>query len=232
MSRRAGTPEPKIFGKTILLSVSYLVLALACLIQWHPGNAWSRLDVFSGSYLALRAIGNIHSILSSRRAFESHKLRSEWWGTTSNPRGIPWVVLLMLGDLLVFFDYGHWHTLPSLELPVLQSAGLGVYGCTTVWQVWTDKCLARYFASQSATRTPIGDGPFRYIRHPRYTGAMAGKIAFALVFASVFGWVLGFVWLSYLSRVVVIEEAHLKKLFGEQYEIYKQRTARVLPGVY
>jgi protein-S-isoprenylcysteine O-methyltransferase Ste14 len=109
---------------------------------------------------------------------------------------------------------------------------LGVYVSAVMWQAWTDTRLAKYFASREASRVPIRRGPFRYIRHPRYAGAIAGKIAFALVFASILGWVLAWAWLLYLLRNVTVEEEHLRNLFGDQYELYARKTARLLPGIY
>jgi protein-S-isoprenylcysteine O-methyltransferase Ste14 len=231
-SRETGTPAPNIAKSTCLLSFSYLAVALACLIQWRTSGTWSRVDVFSGGYLVLRAIGTVHSILSARRAFRSRELRREWWGTTANPGGTKWVVLFMLGDLTVFLDYGHWHTLPSLERPMLQALGLGLYGCTMVWQVWTDTCLGKYFANHEAVPTPITTGPFRHIRHPRYAGVIVAKIAFALTFASTLGWVLAAIWLVYLMRNVAAEEAYLRRIFGDRYQIYARTTARLLPRIY
>jgi protein-S-isoprenylcysteine O-methyltransferase Ste14 len=33
-------------------------------------------------------------------------------------------------------------------------------------------------------------GPYRYVRHPRYSAAIVAKVAFALALASILGWVL------------------------------------------
>lgn len=142
------------------------------------------------------------------------------------------MVLLMLGDLVVFLDYGHWHTMASLERHALQGLGLGLYACAAAWQWWTDRSLAKYFSSPQAGRAPIREGPFNYVRHPRYAGAVTGKVAFGLVFASLLGWLLALSWLLLLLRNITAEEAHLRKLFGVQYEVYARRTARLLPGIY
>jgi hypothetical protein len=55
------------------------------------------------------------------------------------------VMLLMAADLTIFLDYGHWLLVPELKQPVLRSFGLGLYLATSVWKVWTDIYLARYF---------------------------------------------------------------------------------------
>jgi protein-S-isoprenylcysteine O-methyltransferase Ste14 len=213
-------------------SLVYILLAGACLISWRTPDLWSRFDLFSGGYLVLRTLGSAHSLVTSRKAFRSRQVMQEWWAVTSDPQGIQRTILLMLADLVVFVDYGHWHTLPTLERPVLQGMGLALYAVALGWQVWTDAHLARHFAGDHAQRGPMDQGPFRYVRHPRYAGAILAKCAFALVFASALGWLLALTWAILLLKKVSVEEQHLRHMFGNEYETYAQRTARLLPGVY
>jgi protein-S-isoprenylcysteine O-methyltransferase Ste14 len=142
----------------------------------------------------------------------------------------------MLADLTVFLDYGHWQLMPELKRRGLQSLGLGLYALSAGWQMWSDTYLARYFGGNEPAKEPmskpITEGPFRYVRHPRYAGAMVGKIAFALVFASVLGWPLAAAWILMLFRKVLMEETRLRDLFGAEYETYARHTARLVPGVY
>jgi protein-S-isoprenylcysteine O-methyltransferase Ste14 len=219
------------FGVTAVLSLAYLVLAFGCLIQWGP-RPWVRVDLFSGGYLALRVVGALCSLISARQAFRSKPLTREWWGQTSNPAIVKWVILLMLGDLMVFLDYGHWRIISWLERPVLQGLGLALYLFSAVWQVWTDSHLARHFNDDRFEQGPTVVGPFRYIRHPRYAAAILGKIALALVFASLLGWLLLLPWIVLLLHKVRAEEVHLREMFGAGYDAYAQRTARLLPGIY
>ena len=232
MDRTLNTQESGRVAITGALSLAYLLLALACLLQWGTARPWGRVDLFSGVYLGLRLLGALHSLASSHRAFRSRSLRREWWGQTSNAATVRWVILLMLGDLMVFLDYGHWHVVSSLERPALQGVGLGLYLLAAVWQIWTDSCLARHFSDERSQEAPTIVGPFRHMRHPRYAAAILGKIAFALVFASIFGWLLLLPWTVLLLQKVIAEEAHLHKLFGSRYQEYAERTARLLPGLY
>jgi len=213
-------------------SLAYLVLTLVCLVDWRSSEHWRHVDFFSGLYLGMRVLGAIYSTVVSRGAFRSEELMREWWGLSSDPKTIQRVVILMLADLVVFFDYGHWHTLPALERPVLQGMGLTLYAAASAWQAWTDAYLARHFASDHARRGPMDHGPFRYVRHPRYAAAILAKSAFALVFASALGWLLALAWAALLLKKVSVEEDHLRNMFGNEYETYARRTARLLPGVY
>jgi protein-S-isoprenylcysteine O-methyltransferase Ste14 len=114
----------------------------------------------------------------------------EWWALESDQPAPRMVVLLMLADLAVFFDYGHWQWGAKLQQPLLQSLGLGLYAAVAIWQTWTDTYLARYFSQQHREAVPMDHGPYRYVRHPRYSAAIVAKVAFALALASILGWVM------------------------------------------
>ena len=221
-----------IFGKTLAYSLAYVGVAIACLVQWHSPKPWARLDWFAGAYFALRLLGSLHSIISSVGVFRSGALRQEWWALNSDPTGPKWVMILMALDLFVFLDYGHWRFTPSLVRPTLQIIGIAIYIFVTFWQIWTDSYLARYFNLNQQALLPMNDGPYRHVRHPRYAAAIAGKFAMALIFASALGWLLVIAWGLLLLNKIAIEEKHLRKLFGVQYESYARTTARVIPGLY
>jgi protein-S-isoprenylcysteine O-methyltransferase Ste14 len=221
-----------ILWKTLTGSLGYLCIALACLIQWKGPSPWLRLDWFAAGYFGLRLIGSLHSIISSMGAFRSRPLRQEWWALNSDPSGPQWVMFLMALDLVVFLDYGHWRFTPWLERPALQTTGLVLYLAVTVWQIWTDGYLAKYFNRGETEPVPMNRGPYRYVRHPRYAAAIVGKVAMALIFASVFGWALVIAWGLLLLKKIAVEEKHLREMFGPRYESYARTTARVIPGVY
>ena len=222
----------KMFGKTLACSLAYLAVAVACLIQWNSPRPWARIDWFAGTYFALRLVGSLHSMVSSLGAFRSRPLRQEWWALNYDPAGPQWVMVLMALDLVVFLDYGHWQLSPALARPALQVAGIVLYLAVTFWQIWTDSYLARYFNQNGQPLIPMNSGPYRFVRHPRYAAAIAGKVAMALTFASLFGWLLVFGWGLLLLNKISAEEKHLREMFGMQYESYARSTARVIPGIY
>jgi protein-S-isoprenylcysteine O-methyltransferase Ste14 len=220
------------FWITLTFSLGYLVLALACLVRWGNPHPWLRIDFFSGGYLALRFLGSIHSLVSSREVFDSKPVMREWWALESDHSAPPLVVFLMAADLAVFLDYGHWRLVPALEQTWLQSLGLGLYLAVAIWQTWTDTYLARYFGRGNPEAVPMDHGPFLYVRHPRYSAAIIAKVAVALALASVLGWALAGAWTIVMLRKIAVEEAHLRTVFGTRYQTYSQRTAKVLPGIY
>jgi protein-S-isoprenylcysteine O-methyltransferase Ste14 len=222
----------KAFYKTLFPSLGYLCVAIACLINWRGSHPWVRVDWFSGGYFALRLVGSLHSIFSSMGAFRSKPVREEWWALDSDPEGPRWVMLLMVLDLAVFLDYGHWRAALALVRPALQGVGLSLYAVITGWQIWTDEYLASYFNRSQSFPLPMNEGPYRYVRHPRYGAAIVGKTAMALTFGSIFGWLLVIPWAVLLLNKIEVEEKHLRKFFGRAYDAYMQSTAKVIPGIY
>ncbi len=76
-------------------------------------------------------------------------------------------------------------------------------------------------------------GPFRWVRHPAYSGLL---LAFLGVGLSLHNWlslavVMVPISLALLYRITV-EERALRERFGESYERYAARTYRLVPGVY
>ena len=96
--------------------------------------------------------------------------------------------------------------------------------------------LGRYFTvdvSISAEHKVVDSGPYRYIRHPTYTGALLAFLGLGFCFGN---------WLSILFMTVPIiaaflwririEESALTDALGEDYRAYAQRTKRLIPFVY
>jgi protein-S-isoprenylcysteine O-methyltransferase Ste14 len=233
-----ATEQRQVAWKTVCTTVGFafvsLTLSFLCFVQFQSPDRWARFDFFSVSYLVIKFLGSAHSLYSGREAFRSEALRSEWWGTTSDPNIVRSTQLLLMADLLVFLDYGHWQTLGALANPVIQGTGLALYVLAKVWQLWTDSYLAGYFAgvNEADGRTVMNRGPFRYVRHPRYAGVILGKLGCALIFCSIFGWLLLVVWAAVFVRKISREEKHMRQLAGPQYGPYSRRTARMIPGIY
>jgi protein-S-isoprenylcysteine O-methyltransferase Ste14 len=78
----------------------------------------------------------------------------------------------------------------------------------------------------------IEAGPYRYIRHPSYTGALITVIGLGLAlgnWASIVA-MLACISAGYAYRIHV-EEAALVSALGQPYREYMSRTARLVPFV-
>ena len=141
-------------------------------------------------------------------------------------------MVLMLLDLMVLLNYAHWHWWMFFGGPLTQAFGLALYADSMAWQVWMEYYLATFFAHGQPLTAPMRKGPYRFVRHPRYASALAGKVAFALIFENALGWIMVLAWGVSLLKKVETEETHRRELFGQPYEAYQRTTAKLLPGIY
>ena len=114
-------------------------------------------------------------------------------------------------------------------------AGVGLFIFGSLLRRWAIRHLGRFFTvdvSVVRDQRVVDDGPYRFVRHPTYTGLLLEFLGIALVLRSVTGLLVIMVpiILALLQRVH-IEEAALVEGLGEPYAAYMRRTRRFVPGV-
>jgi protein-S-isoprenylcysteine O-methyltransferase Ste14 len=97
-------------------------------------------------------------------------------------------------------------------------------------------CLGRFFTVNVAIVSDhklIENGPYRYVRHPAYSG---GLLAFLGLGLCIGNWVsiavIAIPILSVFLWRMHVEEAALLSGLGNPYRSYMDRTKRLIPGVY
>jgi protein-S-isoprenylcysteine O-methyltransferase len=121
---------------------------------------------------------------------------------------------------------------PNVVLPL--GCSLFVLGLALRW--YSIIHLGRFFTTNVAIAKDhylIDSGPYRFIRHPSYTGSMVAVLGFTLSFANWASLLIIFIpsCAATLWRIHIEEEALLGAL-GEQYHGYMQRTKRLIPLIY
>jgi protein-S-isoprenylcysteine O-methyltransferase len=96
--------------------------------------------------------------------------------------------------------------------------------------------LGRFFTTNVAIAKDhhlVDSGPYRFVRHPSYTGSMMAVIGFLLTMANWATLLIIFVPIIAITlwRIHIEEEVLLGAL-GEPYRAYMQRTKRLIPGIY
>ncbi len=101
------------------------------------------------------------------------------------------------------------------------------------WAVLTLRSLFTVDVAIHAGHRLVQTGPYRYVRHPAYTGALTSFAGLALCSSS---------WLSMLIILIPItiaflyririEERALVSAFPVEYREYCARTPRLFPGLY
>jgi protein-S-isoprenylcysteine O-methyltransferase Ste14 len=77
----------------------------------------------------------------------------------------------------------------------------------------------------------VDEGPYRYTRNPMYLGHLIFMLGLALTFWSWFALLLFGLRTAWFQRRVLGDEARLEATFGAEYEAYRARVKRWVPGV-
>jgi protein-S-isoprenylcysteine O-methyltransferase Ste14 len=98
------------------------------------------------------------------------------------------------------------------------------------------RVLGRFFTFDVAVhpgQTVVSLGPYRYIRHPSYAGALITLLGLGLALGNWAGLLALLTCMSvgYAYRIS-IEEAALAAALGEPYQQYTRRTRRLVPFLF
>ena len=96
--------------------------------------------------------------------------------------------------------------------------------------------LGKYFTFDVAIQggqTLIEAGPYRYVRHPSYSGALLSLVGFGLALGNWAGLAaaLSFLGCAYFYRIPIEEQALISAL-GDVYKQYMSRTWRLIPFLF
>ena len=70
------------------------------------------------------------------------------------------------------------------------------------------------------------------IRHPSYLGLLISSLGWGLAFRSGIGVLLAALLVPPLLARIKAEERLLQSQFGAEYDAYRARTLRLIPGLY
>ncbi|MEA2978531.1 MAG: hypothetical protein QOF09_354 [Alphaproteobacteria bacterium] len=113
--------------------------------------------------------------------------------------------------------------------------GVALYAAGGVLRLWPVFVLGRRFSGLVAIQPGhrlLTTGVYRVIRHPSYLGMLVLSLGWALAFRSWIGVILAALTIPPVIARIRAEEALLGSQFGAEYENYRARTSRLIPGVY
>jgi protein-S-isoprenylcysteine O-methyltransferase Ste14 len=113
--------------------------------------------------------------------------------------------------------------------------GVALYAAGGALRLWPVFVLGRRFSGLVAIQPGhrlVTDGIYGIIRHPSYLGLLVNALGWALAFRSALGALLVAVTAAVLVGRIRSEEALLQSEFGAEYDAYRARTWRLIPGVY
>jgi len=153
----------------------------------------------------------------------------------SNSLRVLWVTILA-SVALAIVAAAQFPGARSALLELLYPLGLALFVAGLALRWWAIVHLGRFFTVDVAIADDhrvVDDGPYRYVRHPSYTGVLLAFAGYGVCVGN---------WLSLLlvtvpialafGRRIQVEETALQASLGEAYRQYAGRTRRLLPCLY
>ena len=113
--------------------------------------------------------------------------------------------------------------------------GVGLFAAGGALRIWAVFVLGRRFSGLVAIQpghTLVTTGVYCVIRHPNYLGLLVSSLGWALTFRAAVGVLLTALMLVTLLARIRAEEMLLRTQFGSEYDAYRARTSRLIPGLY
>jgi protein-S-isoprenylcysteine O-methyltransferase Ste14 len=109
--------------------------------------------------------------------------------------------------------------------------GAVLFGCGIALAVWARLHLGRNWGmpmTQRAEPELVTSGPYRFVRHPIYSGLLTAMLGTALV-NNLLGLIVVAVLAAYFYYCASIEERNLVATFPQAYPEYRSRTKMLIP---
>jgi protein-S-isoprenylcysteine O-methyltransferase Ste14 len=114
---------------------------------------------------------------------------------------------------------------------ILATIGAVLFACGIALAVWARLHLGRNWGmpmTQRAEPELVTSGPYRFVRHPIYSGLLIAMLGTVLV-DNLLGLIVVAVLVGYFYYCGTVEERNLTATFPKAYPEYKSRTKMLIP---
>jgi protein-S-isoprenylcysteine O-methyltransferase Ste14 len=185
----------------------------------HPALVALVVVLFALSFVSFFAGGNLSPGL--------REARSNRWVLP-----VFGVVGLLNAYLPAYTDRRGWWTIDGDAIRWLGVLLFAAGGALRIWPVFV---LGNRFSGLVAIQpghTLVTSGVYGIIRHPSYLGLLINSLGLSLAFRSGVGVLLTVLLIPTLLARIHAEENLLCSQFGDDYNAYRSRTWRVIPGIF
>lgn len=146
---------------------------------------------------------------------------------------IPLGIIALLAAYLPAYDdrHGFW----TFGGDTVRWLGVVLYAVGGALRLWPVFVLGHRFSGLVAIQPGhvlVTDGVYGVIRHPSYLGLLVNALGWGLAFRSWAGVLLTALLIPPLVARIGAEERLLRSQFGAEYDAYRARTSRLVPGIY
>ena len=209
---------------TVIGTLAYLALAVLGAGGVEP---FFSQPAFIGLTLVLFALAGAALFTEGNLSAGEREDRSNRWVIVAFG-----VLGLMIGYLPAYSDRIDFWTFGG---DVTRWAGVFLFAAGGALRLWPVFVLGPRFSGLVAIQKGhklVTHGIYSVIRHPSYLGLLISTTGWALAFRSGLGLLLVLLMLFPLIARIHAEERILFSQFGEEYEAYRARTSRLMPGVW
>lgn len=153
-------------------------------------------------------------------------------------RGNRWIIAaagligLLSAYLPAYTDrIGFW----TIDGDAVRWIGVVLFVLGGALRLWPVHVLGNRFSGLVAIQPGhklVTDGIYSAIRHPSYLGMLVNALGWSLAFRSGVGVLLTALLIVPLVARMNAEEKLLHSEFGDEYDAYRGRTSRLIPGLY
>jgi len=123
----------------------------------------------------------------------------------------------------------------TLDGDTIRWLGVVLFAAGGALRLWPVFVLGHRFSGLVAIQpghTLVTSGIYSVIRHPSYLGLLVNSLGWGLAFRSGVGVLLTALTIPPLLARIHAEERLLRTQFGSEYDAYRARTSRLIPGLY
>lgn len=232
MSLRATLATPRVVGMLILVLIVVPMLPLLITGKWDWWEAWAYVAVSIVGFALSRwlAARRHPDLIAERARFMEHADAKPWDRLLAPLVALGSVVIVVVAGVDVRLGWS-----PAFDLP-LRVAGLAVVIAGYILGSYA-LMENRFFSGMVRIQRERGhrvvsSGPYRWVRHPGYAGAIATYLAIPPLLSSLWAWLPAAALVAILVVRTRLEDATLRAEL-EGYEAYAERVRyRLLPGVW
>jgi protein-S-isoprenylcysteine O-methyltransferase Ste14 len=123
----------------------------------------------------------------------------------------------------------------TLDGDAIRWLGVALFAAGGTLRIWPVFVLGRRFSGLVAIQpghTLVTSGVYAVFRHPSYLGLLVNSLGWGLAFRAGIGVLLAALMILPLLARIRAEERLLRTHFGAEYEAYRARTSRLIPGLF
>jgi protein-S-isoprenylcysteine O-methyltransferase Ste14 len=158
-------------------------------------------------------------------------ISARWSKRGSGHRAAPFGLrIVVIGGILILLGHSHIGTIHVLALAIV---GTAMFVAGLALAIWARVTLGRNWGMPMTLKEEpelVTSGPYRFVRHPIYTGILLAVLGSALA-TYVAAFVIFAVTAVYFVYSARIEDGLMATSFPSTYPAYRERTKMLIPFV-